>query len=104
MPVRALKLLALAFLFIFVAPVAFAQQVPRCGPYPLMVQAIAKVFGEVPAMTGIVGDGQRRMIMFVDPTDTSWTFGELTAEGMFCVNSSGSALDTEPQPKPGKPL
>lgn len=99
------RLILLTLLFLVVAPVAFAQQcqIPKCGPYLAVTEAIAKCFGEVPMMTGILGDGQRRFVMFVDPADTSWTIGELTTNGLFCITGTGSALDTEPMPKRGSP-
>ena len=90
-----------------VAPVAFhAQQqcqLPKCGPYLMLRAAIATCFGEVPMMTGILGAGERRMIMFVDPNDTSWTVGELTTSGMFCITGTGNALDTSPKTPEGDP-
>jgi hypothetical protein len=98
------RLILFTIAFLVVAPVAFSQEMPRCGPYGAMAKLIEKLFGEVPAMTGIVGDGKSRMIMFVDPVDTSWTVGTLDANGLYCSQSTGSALDTETQPKPGKPL
>jgi len=110
MPLHPLKLLGLAFLFLVVAPVAFAQQptppTPPASPERVCHPA-AQLFagleaiGEAPAIVG-VGPRGSTGILARNPETTSWTFVLVSPEGCL-VFSIGGDHSAAFEKKPGEP-
>lgn len=99
------RLILLTFLFMVVAPVAFAQQM-ACAPGDQLLTGLAGL-GERPFLVGAMSSGSK-MTMTVNSETGAWSI-VITAPDrtVSCLSVNGDGLDapsSPPQSKPGKPL
>lgn len=84
----------LAVLALCVAPDAALGQAHRCVPYADIAKHLKDAYGEVPAITGIMGAGEV-LVIFVNPRTRSWTLGTrpANAPSLLCPRGSGTDLE-----------
>lgn len=87
---------ALAFLSIFFAEPGHSQTAPQCADHAAVTEGLLRNYGEVPAITGVVGNGEALMQVFVNPETTSWTIVYTAPDGNACLMGSGVGFAGEP--------
>lgn len=100
-----MKQIALAFLFLTVAPVIAHAQQMACGPAAEMMPGLETKFGEHPVVVGALASGAKMTITANSETGT-WSFLLLLPDNVTaCIMASGDGLQAAPQPvkKPGSP-
>ena len=96
---RLLLLLALAFAYLVLAPIASHAQ-GRCGPRADIIKALSDRYKEFPHATGTIND-QAIMEVFTSHTGT-WTFIVTDTHGQTCIVGAGDSWDALPDPPKGQ--
>ena len=75
---------------------ANAQTAPQCADHAAVTEGLLRNYGEVPAITGVVANGEALMQVFVNPETTSWTIVYTAPDGNACLMGSGVGFAGEP--------
>ncbi|MHA6326213.1 hypothetical protein [Roseivivax sp. CAU 1753] len=73
-----------------------------CAPRALIVDRLARQFGEAPQSVGLVASDTLIEVFASDESGT-WTILMTRADGISCLVANGSAFETLAQILPGRP-
>ena len=89
-----------ALAFLLTGP-AIAQSGPKCAPREMVVDRLAKKFGETRQSIGL-GANNAVVEVFASDTSGSWTITVTSASGMTCLVASGQAYETMAEALPAE--
>lgn len=97
-----MKQIALAFLFLTIAPILAHAQQTQCAPLGLQLMHLMVKFGERPLVVGATANGGKFMLL-TNPDTGTWTILMVQAPDTACIGGAGDGLVTAQPSKPGAP-
>lgn len=92
-----MKQIALAFLFLTIAPVIAHAQQMECASTEVLDKALREKFGEVPALEGKTATGAR-MTLYANPSTRTWTILIAMDDKTSCKPAYGVGIGTGGRP------